>query len=328
MRKVFNRGSLARAASLAAVGLAGLAVAATASSASQTIQVGSLVIVSGTATGTISGFQPNGSVSVNGGTYATDGSGTVALTAAPLNGSSGLSVGFVDTGGTARTVTAPLNDLTSGTPLSLAELSDPLPSPTAPSTLTVETGSGTTTVASGGTTTTSSTTVGGATTTGGGTTTVVATTTVGGTTTVVGGSSGGSMAGAIRLADGSTSIPASSVHSPYRLVIKQVVFKPTLVRSKKLPITVRFRVLDTRSMVVRNAAVWMRTLPLQVVTSVKTKRTSMTGWVTFTVRPMQRLKLQKGGRVNFFVRASTPGEPLIGGTSTRRLISLRTSTAR
>jgi hypothetical protein len=118
------------------------------------------------------------------------------------------------------------------------------------------------------------------------------------------------------------------VVNPHRLVIKHVVFTPAIVRSLRQPITIRYRVLDTRGMVVRDAAVWMRTLPLQVVTPVKTKRTSMTGWVTFTVRPTKALKLKQGGRVNIFVRASTPGQPIIGGTSTRRLVSLRTAAAR
>jgi hypothetical protein len=72
----------------------------------------------------------------------------------------------------------------------------------------------------------------------------------------------------------------------------------------------------------------MRTLPLQVVTPVKTKRTSMTGWVTLTVRPTKALKLRKGGRVNIFVRASTPGKPIVGGNATRGLVSFRTTVAR
>lgn len=60
----------------------------------------------------------------------------------------------------------------------------------------------------------------------------------------------------------------------------------------------------------------------------RAKRTSMTGRVTFTVRPTKALKLKKGGRVNIFVRASTPGQPITGGTSTRRLVSFRTAAAR
>lgn len=322
MRKSSDRGRLVgRGMGLVAVGLAGLALAAVAISATVTIQVGSLLIVSGSASGSISGFQPNASVTVNGGTFTSDGSGTVTLAAAPLGGSSSLSIGFVDSGGTGQTISAPLNDLTTGNPLSVAEVLDAIPSSSGPSTLSVEVSTGTTTVTTGGTTTTVP---------GGTTTTTTTTTTGGGTTTVPGGSGGsnGSLPGATRLADGSTSIPASSVLVPYRLVIKQVVFQPNLVRSRLRPITLRFRVLDTRGIVVRNAAVWMRTLPLQVVTPVKTKRTSMTGWVSFTVKPMPRLKLQKGGRINIFVRASTPGESIIGGTSTRRLVSLRTSTPR
>ena len=271
-------------------------------------------------------------MTVNGGTLAADGSGTVNLVAASLAGANTLSIGFTDSGGTPQAVSGPLVDLTTGTQLSQAQVTDLTPNLTQAMTLNYEGSSGTTTGTTGITGTT-------------GTTTTTTTTSGGGTTTGSGGGSGGSggsgsggsggsggassgIAGAVRLADGSSSIPSSSVLKPHRLVIKQVVFKPTIVRSSRNPITIRFRVLASRGMVVRNAAVWMRTLPLQVVTTVKAKRTSMTGWVTFTVRPTNVLKLKKGGRVNIFVRASTPGQPIIGGTSTRRIVSLRTAAAR
>lgn len=221
MRKISDRGRfVSRAIGLGAAGLAGLALAAAAASATVTIQVGPLAIVSGTATGTISGFQPSATVTVNGTSYISDGAGTVNLSSAPLGGATTLSIDFVDAGGTAQSVTAPLNDLMTGTPLSPAELLDAIPSTSAPVTLTVEISSGTTTVTTGGTTTGS----GGGTGSGGS----------GGS----GGSSGGSIAGAVRLYDGSTSIPASSVLVPYQLVIKQVVFQPKLVRSRQQPITI------------------------------------------------------------------------------------------
>ena len=323
---------ISRGVGLAVAGVAGLALAATATSATSTIQVSPLTIVSSTATGTISGFQPGGAVTVNGGTFTADESGTVTLTAASLGGSATLTIGFVDGGGTPQTVSGALTDAVTGTPLSSAEVQDPVPSVSAAMTFNVESGgtTTTTTTTTGGTTTTTTTTAGTTTTTTGRTTT---TTGGGGTTTGSGGSAGGSaggasIAGAIRLSDGSWSIPSSSVVSPHRLVIRSVVFIPKIVSSRSKPITIRFRVRDTRGMVVRNAAVWMRTLPVKLVTSVKTKRTSTTGWVTFTVRPTKLLKLQKGGRVNIFVRASTPGKPVIGGTSTRRLVSLGVTTAR
>jgi hypothetical protein len=316
---------ISRGVGLAVAGVAGLALAATATSATSTIQVSPLTIVSGTANGSISGFQPGGAVTVNGGTFTADGSGTVTLTAASLGGSATLTIGFVDGGGTPQTVSGALKDAVTGTPLSAAEVQDPIPSISAPMTFNVESSGTTTTTTTGGTTTSTTT---------GGTTTATTTTTTGGggTTTGSGGSAGGStgaasIAGAVRLSDGLWSIPSTSVRSPHRLVIRNVVFTPKLVSSRSKPITIRIRVRDSRGMVVRNAAVWMRTLPLQLVTSVKTKRTSSTGWVTFTVRPTKLLKLTKGGRVNIFVRASTPGQPIIGGTSTSRLVSLGTTTA-
>jgi hypothetical protein len=44
--------------------------------------------------------------------------------------------------------------------------------------------------------------------------------------------------------------------------------------------------------------------------------------VTFVVRPTKRLKLRGTGSQPFFVRARKPGERMIGGVSTRRLVNL------
>jgi hypothetical protein len=114
---------------------------------------------------------------------------------------------------------------------------------------------------------------------------------------------------------------------PARLVVKQVVFSPRIVRSHQKAVVIRFRVADTRGFYVRNAAVYMRGVPLRRITSVTEKRTSMAGWVTFKVWPTKLLKLQRGGRLTVFVRARRPGEPLLGGTSTRRLVSMRVGAA-
>jgi len=73
-------------------------------------------------------------------------------------------------------------------------------------------------------------------------------------------------------------------------------------------------------------------LPLQVLTSVQTKRTAMTGWVSFTVKPMKpmkRLKLQKGEpREHLRPRLQLQASRSSAGTSTRRLVSLRICTPR
>lgn len=314
-----------------AVGLAGLALAVAASPATITIQVGSLAVVSGSATGTISGFQPGATVTINGSSFVADATGVVTLSLAPLGGSAELQLGFVDSGGVARTASATLSDLTTGLPLTVAQITDAVPDTTAPVALVLDTGSGSTTTVTttGSGTTTTATTAGTGTTTTTGTTTATGTTTTGTTTTTTGSSGGGSssqVSGARAIADGQTSIPASSVVLPARLTIRRVVFSPRIVRSHKKAVVIRFRVADTRGFYVRNAAVYMRGVPLHRITIVKEKRTSMAGWVTFKVRPTKQLKLKRGGRLIVFVRARRPGEPLLGGTSTRRLVSLRVST--
>ena len=145
MQAISIRRFLSRGVGLAAVGAAGLALAATATSATSTIQVSSLAVVSGNATGTVSGFQPGSPVTINGTGYVADGSGTVNLVAAPLAGANTLSIGFVDGDGTPQTVSGPLRDAVTGTQLSQAEVTDLTPSLTAPMTLSVESSSGNTT---------------------------------------------------------------------------------------------------------------------------------------------------------------------------------------
>jgi hypothetical protein len=305
-----KRTAISWSVGLAAAGLACVSFAAPALSAGGTVHVGSLAVVSGTATGSISGFQPNAKVTINGNTYVASPHGTVTLDGAPLGNSNALTIGYQNGNGTPQTASTALRDAATGLPLSLAQLDDAIPDVTVPDDATPSAGSGTP-APSGGPS-------------GGGTT---------GGSNGTGGSAlsptGDAMLipGAVRLGDGSTSIPASSVVAPYRLVIQKVAFSPRLIRTRAHRITVRYQVRDTRGMIVRGAEVYMRSLPLKVISTPGTHRTSKTGWVTFTFTPTKRLKLQKGGRVNLFVRAITPGASKIGGTSTRRLVSIGISPA-
>jgi hypothetical protein len=129
-------------------------------------------------------------------------------------------------------------------------------------------------------------------------------------------------AGQIKLADGKVSIPVTSVAAPQRLIVSGVQFQPLVVRSRD-PFTARFRVTDTRGFVVRGALVYMLGLPYGRIANVPEQQTATDGWVTFQVQPTARLPLVNGGALVVFVRARKPGENLLAGVSTRRLVQVR-----
>ena len=132
--------------------------------------------------------------------------------------------------------------------------------------------------------------------------------------------------GQIKLGDGKISIPVASVASPQRLIVSGVQFEPIVVRSRS-PFTARFRVTDTRGFVVRGALVYMLGLPYRRIANVPEQETGTDGWVTFQVQPTAQLPLANGGALVVFVRARKPGENLLAGVSTRRLVQVRLGAA-
>ncbi len=131
-------------------------------------------------------------------------------------------------------------------------------------------------------------------------------------------------AGATRLQDGKTSIPASSVNLPDRLVLSGLQFTPTVLRSRQ-PFTGRFRVTDTRGYVVRDAIVLVTGVPLGWITPSQEVTTNVDGYATIQLLPTTRLRLVRGGSMVMFVRARKQGDDLLAGISTRRLVRVRTA---
>jgi hypothetical protein len=131
-------------------------------------------------------------------------------------------------------------------------------------------------------------------------------------------------AGQIKLPNGTTSIPATSVALPARLIIDRVRFSPSLVRSRDGAITARFRVSDTRGFVVRGALVFVRSTPILTSTPPE-QQTGQDGTVTFQLFPRADFPLRDGYNVQFFVRARKTGDNLLAGVSTRRLVQVRTA---
>ena len=141
-------------------------------------------------------------------------------------------------------------------------------------------------------------------------------------TAVVRAASPSGPSGQIKLPDGKVSIPVTAVASPERLIVSGVAFTPSVVRSRS-PFTARFRATDTRGFVVRGALVYMIGLPYGRIANVPEQETSTDGWVTFQVQPTARLPLVDGGALVVFVRARKPGDNVLAGVSTRRLVQVR-----
>ena len=130
--------------------------------------------------------------------------------------------------------------------------------------------------------------------------------------------------GAMRLQDGTYSIPASSVKQPYRLVLSGLQFTPTILRSRQ-PFTGRFRVTDNRGYAVRDAIVLVTGVPLGWIFASQEVKTNVDGYAEVQLQPTPRLRLVRGGSMVMFVRARKDGDDLLAGVSTRRLVRVRTA---
>ena len=95
-------------------------------------------------------------------------------------------------------------------------------------------------------------------------------------------------------------------------------FSPTPVTSRGL-ITARFHVSDTRGFSISGALVYVLGLPYGWVYGAPETATDSTGWATIQIRPTRNMPLRRGDLV-MFVRARKPGDNLLAGVSTRRLV--------
>lgn len=120
-----------------------------------------------------------------------------------------------------------------------------------------------------------------------------------------------------------TTIPITAVSLPNRLVVSQVRFDPNPVRSRTAPIRVRVRVLDTRGFVISGAVVFVRSTPLVTRTPGEVT-TGNDGWAEVRLVPRFNFNLvfRRGYSLQIFVRARKPGENVLAGVTTRRLVQV------
>jgi Ig domain of plant-specific actin-binding protein len=129
-------------------------------------------------------------------------------------------------------------------------------------------------------------------------------------------------AGQIKVSNGKTSVPVSSLSLPYRLVVNSVSFSPATIVSRS-PVQMQVLVTEaTTGFVVRDALVYVTAVPFARLQQPPEVQTNQDGVATITLEPTARLPLQKGYLLTMFVRARKPGENPLAGISTRRLVSL------
>jgi hypothetical protein len=127
---------------------------------------------------------------------------------------------------------------------------------------------------------------------------------------------------------GTGPIPVASITPPARLVIDGQSITPSPVGSSTSSITVRFHVSACGGRAVQGALVYGTAVPFQQF-STSEQPTGADGWATLTMNrqggypasPRQQLLV-------VFARARKPGENLLGGISTRRLVSFPVNLSR
>jgi hypothetical protein len=122
-------------------------------------------------------------------------------------------------------------------------------------------------------------------------------------------------------APGGSTVSINDVSLPNRLIVDRLSFSQQPLRSRH-PFTARFHVSDSRSHSVMGAMVFIVAVPFGSTSTPPEAATGSDGWVTFRMRPTRMVKLGRRGSIVMFVRARRPGEPLLAGVSTRRLVNL------
>jgi Tol biopolymer transport system component len=121
----------------------------------------------------------------------------------------------------------------------------------------------------------------------------------------------------------STSILASTVQPPDRLLISRVAFKPNVLRSRKA-FVLRIGVRDAEGLSVANAVVQATSLRGDALPTAL-RLTGADGTAELRVTPTRRLRLAEGSRLVLLVRARRPIDGWAGPVSGTRLVSVRTA---
>lgn len=116
-------------------------------------------------------------------------------------------------------------------------------------------------------------------------------------------------------------IQASNVTLPDRLTVDGIRYSPSHIFSRNAFVA-RFHVTNSKSQSVQGALVYALGLPYSWAANSPEVQTDANGWATITMRPTRNLPLHRGTSLVIFVRARVPGQSLLSGASTRRLVQI------
>jgi hypothetical protein len=116
-------------------------------------------------------------------------------------------------------------------------------------------------------------------------------------------------------------VQASAVALPSRLIVDRVRFSPSRLSSRSAFVG-RFHVSTTGNQSVQGALVFALGLPYSWARSAPEAASDASGWATVTFTPTRSFPLRHGTSLVVFVRARVPGQNVLAGASTRRLVQV------
>ena len=134
------------------------------------------------------------------------------------------------------------------------------------------------------------------------------------------GSAASSASDLIAQPTGSTAtVPVTSVSLPNQLTVGGIQFVPSVI-SSNAPFVARFKVTESKGRTVSGALVYAIALPYGLIRPAGEVTTGADGVATITFTPSKALP--RRGAIQFFVRARKPGDNLLAGVSSRRLVQV------
>jgi hypothetical protein len=133
-----------------------------------------------------------------------------------------------------------------------------------------------------------------------------------------------SLTGCPKLAAGASSVAVADVSAPARLQIDQMQSSPSVITRGTRVFTVKFHVSDTCGDPVQGAEVYATGVPYHMISIPAIMSTDSSGFVSMQFMTLSGFPATSQQQLMvMFVRATKPGDSVLAGVSTRRLISVR-----